>query len=296
MKKLKIFLTGGNGFIGRNILELLGDKYNFLSPSHDELDLTNAAAVFAYLKKNNFDIIIHAANVGGTRSHKWVGAEWVLEKNLQMFFNLVRGRDFYKRMIVLGSGAEYDKKQGLSGVKEDDFDKSIPADQYSFGKYIMSKYAQKVDFITHLRSFAVYGKYEDHQIRFIPEVICKAVLDVPITINQNVYYDYLYINDFVKILDYFVVHKPKEIFYNVGRGETTDLISIAKRILALMNKDLPIEVENQGLNKEYSGNIGRLKSEIKNLDFTDFDESLSDLISFYKPLALKLDRNSLLCR
>ena len=63
-----------------------------------------------------------------------------------------------------------------------------------------------------------------------------------------------------------------------------------------MNKDLPIEVENQGLNKEYSGNIGRLKSEIKNLDFTDFDESLSDLISFYKPLALKLDRNSLLCR
>ncbi|MEK7131242.1 MAG: NAD(P)-dependent oxidoreductase [Patescibacteria group bacterium] len=289
MKKLKIFLTGGGGFIGRNILELLGHKYDFLYPARAELDLTNVDAVWAYLKKNKFDLVIHAANVGGTRSPKWVGVEWVLEKNLQMFFNLVRGKDFYKRLIVLGSGAEYDKTRGVAMAKEDDFDKSVPVDQYGFAKYIMSKYAQTVDFITHLRSFAVYGKYEDYQIRFIPEAIYNALLDIPITIKQNVNYDYLYINDFAKILDYFIANKPPETFYNVGRGETIDLITIAKKVLALTGKNVPIVVQNPEMNKEYSGNIDKLKTAIGEISFTDLDKSLADLVEYYRPLVSKLD-------
>ncbi|MEK7131462.1 MAG: NAD-dependent epimerase/dehydratase family protein [Patescibacteria group bacterium] len=294
MKKLKIFLTGGGGFIGRNILEMLGDKHDFLSPGRSDLDLTNADSVFDYLKNNNVDVVIHAANVGGNRNPKWTGVDWVSEKNLQMFFNLVRCKDFYKRMIVLGSGAEYDKRRDVTKVKEDDFDNSMPVDQYGFAKYIMSKYAQNVDFITHLRLFAVYGKYEDYKIRFISEAICDVLLGKPIIINQNVYFDYLYINDFVKILDNFIVNKPKQTFYNVGRGETIDLISIAKKILVLTGKNVPVIIKNAGLNKEYSGNIDRLKSEAKNLSFTDFDKSLTELIVYYQSIASELNNGALI--
>lgn len=289
MQKLKIFLTGGGGFIGRNILELLGDKYDFLAPTSQELDLTNADAVLDYLKKNNVDIVIHAANVGGNRSRKWEGVDWVLEKNLQMFFNLVRGKEFYKRMIVFGSGAEYDKKNDIVKVKEENFDKNMPSDYYGFAKYVMAKYAQNVDYITHLRLFGVYGKYEDYQIRFISEAICRILLDIPITINQNVYFDYLYINDFVKILDYFISNKPKHTFYNVGRGEIVDLMSIAKRVLSLTDKNIPIIVKKPGLNKEYSGNIDRLKSEINDLSYTDFDQTLVELIKYYQSILPELD-------
>lgn len=289
MQKLKIFFTGGSGFIGRNVIELLGDTYDFLFPTSKELDLTDADAVLNYLKTNNVDIVIHAANVGGNRSRRWEGVEWVLEKNLQMFFNLVRAKKFYKRMIVLGSGAEYDKRNDIVKVREDDFDKNMPSDYYGFAKYIMATYAQNVDFITHLRLFGVYGKYEDYHIRFISEAICRALLDKPITINQNVHFDYLYIHDFVNMLDYFIRNKPKHSFYNVGRGETIDLMSIAKKVLSLSDKNVAIVVNKPGLNKEYSANIDRLKSEIGDFSFTDFDQTLRELIVYYTSVASNLD-------
>lgn len=292
MPKFKIFLTGGGGFIGRNIVELLGDKHDFLAPASSELDITNADAVFDYISKNNIDIVIHAANVGGNRSQKWVGVEWVLEKNMQMFFNLVRCKDYFKRMIVLGSGAEYDKKRDITKIKEEDFDKCVPTDHYGVAKYIMSKYAENVDYITHLRLFGVYGKYEDYKIRFISEAICRAIFGMPIIINQNVKFDYLYINDLVNILDYFISSKPKQTFYNIGRGEALDLITIAKKVLSLTKKDVPVIVKNSGLNKEYSCDINRLKSAMGEMSYTNFDKSITELIAYYQATAPSLDQDS----
>lgn len=294
MKKIRVFLTGGGGFIGRNILELLGGKYYFLSPNSKELDLTDADAVLRYIKQNNVDIVLHAANVGGNRNPKWTGVDWVLEKNLKMFFNLVRSKDYFERMIVLGSGAEYDKRQNISKIEEGEFEKSMPIDQYGFAKYIMSKYAQNVDFITHLRLFGVYGKYEDKKIRFISETICRALLNQPIIIKQNVNFDYMYINDVVKIIDNFIDNKPTQNFYNVGCGTTKDLIFIANKILSLIGKDLPVIVENSGLNKEYSCNVDRLLGEIKGSVCTDFDQSLIEMIDYYKSILPQLEADFVL--
>ena len=49
----KIFLTGGTGFIGRNIIEQLVNKYHFIAPPHKQLDLTNSKAVEKFFKKIN---------------------------------------------------------------------------------------------------------------------------------------------------------------------------------------------------------------------------------------------------
>ena len=67
MKKTTIFLTGGNGFVGRNIKEYFSDRYTIYAPSHKELDLLDTQAVEEFLKKHPVDFLIHAANVGGTR-------------------------------------------------------------------------------------------------------------------------------------------------------------------------------------------------------------------------------------
>jgi len=69
--KSKIILFGASGMVGQNILEhALVNKYQFLYPSRKELDLTNADATYAYIKKNNPKIIIHAAGrVGGIQAN-----------------------------------------------------------------------------------------------------------------------------------------------------------------------------------------------------------------------------------
>jgi len=292
--KQKIFLTGSTGFIGHNIVEKLGDKYIFFSPNRQELDLLDECAVYDYLKNNSVDVVIHAANVGGKRnlSH----TDNILQINLKMFFNLIKAKNFYKKIIVLGSGAEYDKKKEIKNVVEDDFDKIIPTDSYGFYKYIISKFVQNTDYIINLRLFGVYGKYEDYKVRFISNVICKVLLDIPITINQNVYFDYLHINDFCSILDYFIKHdKLQYKIYNVGRGEKIDLVTIAKKILSILGKEnTPIIIKKDGLNLEYTANVERLKKEMKDFKYTDFDESLVELIEYYKTIIHTLDKKDFL--
>ena len=113
-KKLNILLTGGSGFIARNLIELLNKKYNIFAPTHKELELLNAEAVNAYIQNKKIDIIIHTANKGGGRDTK--NMMNVVEYNTRMFFNLARNSRFVKKMIHLGSGAEYGKKRDLKKI------------------------------------------------------------------------------------------------------------------------------------------------------------------------------------
>ena len=89
--KIKFFLTGSSGFIGKNLLELLSDKFEFVAPGHKELDLSNTQAVADFLQSQNFDLVIHAANFGGNRAQ--TALPGVLEANKQMFLNLVKNSE-----------------------------------------------------------------------------------------------------------------------------------------------------------------------------------------------------------
>jgi GDP-L-fucose synthase len=291
-KHKKILLTGGNGFIGKNILKLLGAEYFFLSPSSKDLNLLDKNAVYNYLKKNNVDYIIHSANFGGKRNQKHLSN--TATYNLSMFNNLINAKEFYSKLIFLGSGAEYDKSKPISLVEEKDFGKTVPQDDYGYYKYQCSKYAEKVDFITHLRIFGVFGPYEDYIVRFISNNICRALMDLPILIKQNVKFDYLYINDFVKILNHFL---SKDNFkfkhYNVCTGEPIDLLTIANKIITISGKNLKIKILSGGLGNEYSGNNNRLINELNNFKFTPFEISLKELYDWYAKNISDIDKNLL---
>lgn len=70
MKK-KILLTGGSGFIGRNILEsFLAEKYDIYHPSRQELNLTDYDCVKSYFKDKTFDVVFHSATKPGQQKCK----------------------------------------------------------------------------------------------------------------------------------------------------------------------------------------------------------------------------------
>ncbi|PIT88145.1 MAG: hypothetical protein COU29_03995 [Candidatus Magasanikbacteria bacterium CG10_big_fil_rev_8_21_14_0_10_36_32] len=277
--KKKIFLTGGGGFIGQNILEQLGDKYEFVAPRSHDIDLTDSDKVEKLIKSFRPDIVIHAANLGGRRKDKNV--KDVAYINLKMFFNIIRCKKYFGRMIMFGTGAEYDKQFDIAGVKEDFFDTRIPNNQHGFYKYVCAKYAEQVDFITHLRIFGMFGKYENFSLGFIANNICRTLFDLPVSINQNVFFEYVFVNDFVKILDYFINNSGKENFYNIGTGQRMSLLDIGNKILKRSGKNLPIVVKQDGLNKEYTCNSERLRKEIPGLSFTLFEEAIGQLFLYY---------------
>ncbi len=60
MKYDKILLTGASGILGRHIVKS-GHFKNILAPSHEEMDITNLAAVERFFAQHDFDSAIHCA-------------------------------------------------------------------------------------------------------------------------------------------------------------------------------------------------------------------------------------------
>lgn len=289
----KIFITGGSGFIGRNLKEQLADQYSVFAPSHTELDLLDEDGVLDFIKKNDFDAVIHCATENATRNSK-KDIAGVLYHNCRLFFNLARCGDYYGKMIYYGSGAEYDKRHYLPKMSEDYFDKHVPVDDYGFSKYVMAKYTEHTRNIYDLRLFGVFGKYEDWEIRFISNACAKAVMDLPITIKQNVFFDYLFIDDLTQVTGWFIENNPKEKFYNVCTGTKHDLLTLAKKVLIVAGKNLEIKIAGDGPGKEYSGDNGRLQKEILELALTPIDDAIRELYGWYAANKHLLSRELLL--
>lgn len=278
--KKKILITGANGFAGKNLKEYLTNKYMLFTPSHKDLDLLREKEVDNFFMTHNIDVVIHTAVVGGSRKEET--QESALSKNLRMFFNILRNKKRFKKIIYFGSGAEYDKRFPIAQVKESDFDKRVPADEYGYVKYLCSKYIENSENIVCLRIFGLFGKYEDYRYRFISNAICRNIFGLPITIRQNVYFDYLYINDFVRIVEYFIEHNTEHKFYNIGTGSRIDLKTIAEKINEISDKKSEILIKNSGLNNEYTCDNSRLTGEIKGFKFTEFDNYMTELYNWYK--------------
>lgn len=278
---MRILITGSNGFIGRNLKEAWIDKYDLFYPGRNEIDLLNTEMVQDYLSQNRFDIVIHAANTNNTRNTATTPYD-SLDGNLRMFFNLERCHEYYGKMYYFGSGAEYDMQHYVPDMKEEYFGTHIPKDSYGFSKYVMSKVCGQIDNIYDLRLFGVYGQYEEWERRFISNAICRALKGKDITIQKNVYFDYLWIDDLCHIMEWFIEHTPKYKHYNVCRGTKIDLYTLASMVRKILNVNCDIIVSEVGWKPEYTGNNNRLLTEIGNIQFTEYEESIQKLCEFYK--------------
>ena len=220
-----MLITGGSGFIGRNLTETLAASYEIAVPAHSELDLLNDAIVRDYLVSNRFDVVLHAAT---GRSNRKTTAPDLFKNNCRMFFNLARNRHFFGKMFHFGSGAEFGIR--VPRMSERLFDTYVPADDYGFAKYIAAQFTESLqDNIYNLRLFAVFGKYEAWDVRFISNAICRALFDMPIALRQNARFDYLYVNDLAALVTWFIEHDPANKTYNVCRGESHEIFVAGPR-------------------------------------------------------------------
>lgn len=59
----KILVTGSSGFLGSRIVEYYKNRYDILTPTHGELDITDEMEVSNYFELNKPDIVIHCAAI-----------------------------------------------------------------------------------------------------------------------------------------------------------------------------------------------------------------------------------------
>jgi UDP-glucose 4-epimerase len=277
---VRVLVTGGSGFIGRNLAAQLCGRHAVETPSRTELNLLDAAAVQAYLKARRFDVVVHAATEGVSRQRS--GGPSLVENNCRMFFHLARNADTFGRMLFLSSGAVYDQAHWQRGMSEDYFDRYVPSDAYGFSKYVCARAAMAMDKVIELRVFGVFGPHEDWQVRFVSNACCRALWGLPIVIHRNVRFDYLDVEDLGLIVERFLDKELHYRQYNACRGTAFEIRALAEKVAAISGRHTPILIEREEPGNEYSGDNTRLMSELPAWRFREIDESLERLYRWYE--------------
>lgn len=256
----KILFTGGNGFVGKNIVPILRKKYHIMTPTRKQLDLKNTEEVKRFIQNNNPDIIVHSANPNPVKSSNYDTAEAMFEDSMRIFMNFYKMSDFCKKIIYFGSGAEYDKNLDIINIKESEIARSLPKDVYGCTKYIMNELATNSKNIYNLRLFACYGPY-DHASKFITHCIRCCLNHEPITIRQNCYFDYIHVYDLAKVVQFAIENTLTYHDYNIASGKKYSLEQLAMKVKKEMDSSQPIIFLSNEWNKEYTADISRLDSE-----------------------------------
>jgi UDP-glucose 4-epimerase len=292
-----ILLTGGSGFIGRNIRSSwLAERYEILAPAHRELDLVDEDQVRAYLSRRPVDVVVHTA---GKPSHRNApDPTGVFLTNIRMFLNLSRNARCFGKMLVTGSGAIYDVRHCRPMMREDSWDDHVPQDEHGFSRYAIMRWLERAPYsAVDLRLFGIFGPHEDYSIRFISNAICKALFGLPITLRQDRKFSYLWIEDFLKLLARFVEEDVPERAYNLTPDTPVDLLDLAHLVRRIAGSVQPILVAAEGRGSEYTGDNSRLRRTFTDISFSPIETAVEKLYGWYhdhqdiiNPDALLLDK------
>jgi GDP-L-fucose synthase len=116
-----LLVTGGGGFVGRNLSELLTARgYEVFAPRRAELDLRDQAAVERYLRRHRIEAVVHAAGkVGGIVANMQDPVSFYVE-NSQIGVSVVRAADAVgiERLVNLSSSCVYPKDRERLAEKD----------------------------------------------------------------------------------------------------------------------------------------------------------------------------------
>ena len=274
---MNILLTGSGGFIGSNLKSFLQLDYNLLTPRSFDLDLTDRNAVQDFFCKNDIDFIIHCATVGGVRGQ--ADSNTTVEDNLSMVNNLLEFKRYDTRIILFGSGAMYGKDRNLHKVNESNIGKYMPKDLYGQSKMQIANLIKNRDDVLCLNIFACYG-YGENESRFPSYAILQHLKKLPIIINQNVVFDYLWVEDMQRIVQYFIKNKPSDSIINITPENSVTLLEIAEIVNGFSGFKSEIVIKNPVMNFEYTGDNTVLLKNFPDFCFTNMKTGLLKLYNY----------------
>jgi|GEM_PF-184040 len=236
----KILLTGGSGFVGRNLLEYIEKKYDgkyveapakvtgaistitrsfqmlaftagdeeyeLYAPSSRQLNVIDDETVTEWCTSVYFDIVLHFAvytNAGDASRDP----QQMLAYNLRSFMHFYKCRSLYGRMFYSGSGAEFNKEFDIEKAMESTLESG--SEDYTQAivpadQYGLMKYTigQLIEASDNIYNVRIFGLFGKYEYasRFITQMCHLSIEGKELHINRNVKFDYLYIEDFCSIL------------------------------------------------------------------------------------------------
>ena len=265
---MNVLITGGNGFLGFNLVKkLLSEGHKLFVFSKDTSNLNSIMDqiqfVYGHTKdlvffKDNIilfspDIIIHCG---------WSGGNSYIELNdlKQVYDNIEPGIEFLKllsqlpkkpKFIGFGSILEY----GEYSTPANELQKENPIDLYGLSKLTFKNYSKmicdlwEIDWVW-IRPSYIYGPY-DIKTRLVPSLIDRFLEGKDVTLDEcNKKIDYLYIDDFITLV-YKLITSPYTGVYNICSGKTYNLKEMIDIIYSLSNSNSRINFD-PSLNRKFA--------------------------------------------
>lgn len=255
---MNILITGGNGYIAKNLYKGLNNKYNVTTITRNDFNLLDRYATDLFFSDKHFDVVIHTAISGGSRLKK--DTEDVLDENLIMYYNLLANKSKFNKFISFGSGAEITSQQ----------------DPYGLSKHVINYSMQNKDNFHNIRIFAVFDENELNT-RFIKSNILRYLNNQPIEIHQDKLMDFFYMEDLITLIEYCINSNnlPKEI--DCSYKNTYSLKDISDIINTLSDYKVPIKIFNEVEGVKYTGNFTDL-----NIDYIGLEQGIKNVYNKLK--------------
>lgn len=267
MKK-KILVTGATGFIGKNLVESLKEKFEVYALILDEkeknvipqidyilwktfFDRENEIKTLDGKKLGKIDTVIHLASYGVNPKDNDI--DKMVESNINLTKDLILNleRVSCKNIIFTGSGFEYGDK-GKIKLKEDmelnpfSLYGATKVSAFLIGKKLCESLG--INYI-NLRLFNIFGEYEGSN-RLIPQIINNYLEGKELNFTAgNQVRDYLYIKDIIEVYEMIL---EKNIYnnetYNVCSSEEVTIKEFITKV-----------ADTIGINKDFL-NFGAIPS------------------------------------
>ena len=278
MKKGKILFTGGNGFIGKQIIPLLENEgWEIVRPRSHQVRLEITSEVDSLFNGEKYYAIIHGAIIGGRREVK--DEAGVFYTNMHMFENIFRHIKDTEIFINLDSGASYGRPAPVEQPSPEHFGMVIPADNYGFSKYCIAKRVLNHPKGINLRIFGCFGPHEESS-RFFNTNINNYIKKKNIEIFKDRKIDFIYANDLYKIISYFLSMGKNSLVRDINcvYKEKYYLSEIAEIINNL--SDYNVEVIKQGSYEEYPycGHYNNIEC----IEYDGLEKGIEDCYEYFK--------------
>ncbi len=122
----------------------------------------------------------------------------------------------------------------------------------------------------------------------------KVLLDIELTLRQNVVFDYLHVNDLVEVVRRLVVEDRPPGDLNVTPTESISLLRIVEIIASASGRDVRPRVVTEGFNFAYTGDNGRLLAALPDLKFTPYEDGIRGLYAWYEMQRNVLNRSAVM--
>ena len=296
---MKILLSGGSGFIGKNLLKYIAQNmsYNILVTGRNlkkienikikqvKLDLNKVEDNFDKIKKFNPDIFLHLAWEGIPNYSEELSKKNYL--NTIKIMKMIINETACKKIVSTGSCWEYNDGGYIGECKEDQLiSLNKPFSKYK-NKIFTEVYnicKKKKILFNWLRLFYVYGPGQGKN-SIIPLLIDvfknNKKININFPSNKN---DFIFIDDVVSIVNKFIINNYSSGIYNVGTGKSTSISTILKIIDNAINGNDMItkkylnEIDLKKSNQNFYASTKKLKENLNNINFTNIDSGIKTMM------------------